>query len=373
MKSFKNISQLTDDTCKLNLYGFIGTEADCISSAYFVEMLDYAAMYYKNCEVHINSGGGDVFEGIAMFNATSQSKMNITLYIDGIAASMGAIYSFSRAESYMSKYARMMLHSISGSIGGTISEMEDYISEAKKLQDTVIDIIVERTGLLKDDVTKRWFDGQDHWLSASEALELKLIKGIYDAPQIAIPEGEMNPTRLYNLFKNVLKTPETMKWENFLKKLNLRNEATEDEATAKVDEILKRATDAEADNLKLKTENATLAQKLADKEKAEGIALEAEITNTVENAVKEGRIQDAQKPNYIALLKADKTNGLAVLNALPKGKRMLDVINKGEESDDRAKWTFDEWSKKDGEGLIKMKANDNTRYQALLDNKLGKK
>jgi ATP-dependent Clp endopeptidase proteolytic subunit ClpP len=367
MKQFKNISELDDQTCKILLYGVIGEDEGFISSAYFVGMLDYAAMFYKKCKLRINSRGGDIYEGLAIFNAIRDSKMDIEIYIDGMAASMASVIALCGRPLFMSKYARIMLHSVSAGMEGTITQLEQYINEAKTLQNTLIDIITERTGLPKDDVIKNWFDGQDHWFSASEAVEFGLISesNIYDGPVVDVPEGELTPSRLYNLFNNVL-NPEEMKWTNFFKRFGLRDEATEEEAIDTVAKIEKRATDAEEENTRLKAQNAELSKKLSDKEAAEAQAQETEIKTTVENAVKDGRIQDGQKAHFTAILKADKTNGLAILNALPKGKRIMNELEQ-KQADMREKWTFDDWSKNDSKGLAKMKKEDNARYQALYD------
>ena len=365
----KNISELNPDTCKLLLYGYVGIYED-ISSAQFVQDLDYASQFYKNCEVHINSGGGDVYEGVAMFNALRQSKMNISIYIDGIAASIASVIAMCGRPVYMSKYALWMIHSVSGGMYGNVTDMQKVIEGITTVENIIVNIIAERTGLPTDDVKLKWFDGQDHWLSANDALELGLVNEIYDGAPVALPEGENNPKRLTNLFNNVLK-PFEMKWENFFKRFGLRNEATEEEAIDTVAKIEKRAADAEAENATLKTQNADLAKKLADKEAAEAVANEAEITAAVENATKEGRIQDAQKAQYTAILKADKVNGLAVLNSLPKARRIMDSLEQ-KQSDEREKWNFEDWSKKDPKGLANMKANDKDRYQSLFNAKYKK-
>jgi ATP-dependent protease ClpP protease subunit/regulator of replication initiation timing len=367
---FKNISQIDNQTCKILLYSEIGTDEGCIPAAYFVEVLDWAATQFKKCNVHVNSLGGDVFEGIAMYEALHKSSMDIKINIDGVAASMASVVSYSRGLPYMSKYARLMFHSVSGEAKGTIQQMESYIETAKSIQNTLIDILSERTGLPKDDVVKNWFDGSDHWLTASEALELKIISGIYDGAQVAIPDGEMSPSRLYNIFNNVLK-PTAMKYTNFFKRFGLKDEATEDEVIEKVAGIEQKATTLEAENATLKTQNADLAQKLADKEAAEVIAHENEVKNLVDAAVNDGRIQDVQKAHFTAILKADKVNGLAILNALPKGKRIMDELT-SKEVEARKAWTFKDWSKNDSKGLEAMKVNDKAQFTALYKAQYGK-
>jgi Protease subunit of ATP-dependent Clp proteases len=361
------------------LYGVIGTDEGCLPAAYFVEELDYAAMYFKKAEVHINSQGGDVIEGIAMIAALKSSKMSISLYVDGVAASMAAVIAFCGLPLYVNKYSRTMFHTISGVAAGNIAEMEQYIQEAKDLQNSLIDIISLRTGMLKDDVTAKWFDGKDHWLSAGDLRDLKMVDGVFDGPNIEVPESETNPSKLYNLFSNVL-NPQNMEFKNFFARFKIRNTADEAEVISEVEKIEKRATDAEAENTTLKAENARLKQEKEDREKADSAAAEAEDKNTVEDAVKDGRIQavkggatlDEMKAHYLNMLKSNRTAGKAIINALPKGRLIKDQLKDGEESEERAKWSFKDWTQKDSAGLATMKVNDVERYKVLFKAEYGK-
>ena len=87
MTVFKSI--LNEDTACLLLYGEVNDEGGegKISSRDIVNELLYLDGSYRNLNIRINSVGGDVYPGIAIFNAIRQCRSNVTIYIEGIASS----------------------------------------------------------------------------------------------------------------------------------------------------------------------------------------------------------------------------------------------------------------------------------------------
>ena len=80
-----------EGTACILLYGDIGSGTDEIRSSDIVrEFLELTALY-KKVDIRINSMGGDVFAGLAIFNALRNSGSDITLYIDGVAASIASV------------------------------------------------------------------------------------------------------------------------------------------------------------------------------------------------------------------------------------------------------------------------------------------
>lgn len=100
-----------NDACCILLYGDIGEHEDVRSGDIARELIEAEAAY-KKIDVRINSNGGDVYAGIAIFNAFRNSKADITIYVDGIAASMASVIALCGKPVKMSKYARLMLHSV---------------------------------------------------------------------------------------------------------------------------------------------------------------------------------------------------------------------------------------------------------------------
>lgn len=130
MKRFLNIKK--NGACTtVYLYGDIGYE---VSSGQISSELRACADAGGRIEVRINSNGGDVFSGIAIYNTLKNSDGDIHLYVDGIAASMASVIALCGKPVEMSKYARLMLHSVSGGCYGNKHEMAKCIDEIESLE-----------------------------------------------------------------------------------------------------------------------------------------------------------------------------------------------------------------------------------------------
>ena len=94
------------------LYGDIGSSSG-VESGNVVAELAALSTTYQRIIVRINSNGGDVFAGMAIYNALRTSTADISISIDGVAASIAAIIALCGKPLYMSAFAKMMLHSVS--------------------------------------------------------------------------------------------------------------------------------------------------------------------------------------------------------------------------------------------------------------------
>lgn len=323
MTVFKSI--LNEDTACLLLYGEVNDEGGegKISSRDVVNELLYLDGSYRNMNIRINSVGGDVYPGIAIFNAIRRCRSNVTIYIDGIAASIAGVIALCERRVEMSRYARIMLHNVSGGCYGNKDDLRDMIRELESLENTIGEIISHRCGKTPDEVKAEYFDGKDHWLKADEALAMGLVDAIYDVEE-SVPDGSTTDD-IYRIFTNRLESfrqqPQSdndMKLEDFKKIPRFANCADETAALAMLGETAARADQAdllETENSTLKEENGTL--------KAQMEQAEAErIDTAVEEAVADGRIDAGQKDTYKNLLKADFKNGMTALKAL-RQKRLL--------------------------------------------------
>ena len=135
MNRFFNMIPGTDACCIL-LYGDIG-DYDKVRSGDIARELIEAEAAYKKIDVRINSNGGDVYAGIAIFNAFRNSEADITIYVDAIAASMASVIALCGKPVKMSRYARLMLHSVSGGCYGNKNELRQCLSEVEALEDTL--------------------------------------------------------------------------------------------------------------------------------------------------------------------------------------------------------------------------------------------
>lgn len=315
MKRFFNMIPGKDAACIL-LYGEIG-EYDPVNSGDIARELIEAEAQSSHIDVRINSIGGDIFTGIAIFNAFRQSAADITIYIDGIAASMGSVIAACGKPVKMSRYARLMVHSPSGGSYGNAREMEEMIGMLKSLEDTLCDIYAARCKKTKDEIRAEWFDGKDHWFTAQQALELGLVDEIYDAEPV--PE-DSTPEQVYKIFNNRLKNQpqynDKMNLEEFRKRPLFKDCVTEED-------VLRNVAHLEEEAAKV----PELQGKVTAFEEKERQAIEAEDKALLDAAVKDERITEAQRPKYAAILKADRVNGMAVLKDLKPKRLVTDVLD----------------------------------------------
>lgn len=231
MSKFFNIQTDSNGVGTIFLYGDIGDYYDVQSGRVAKELME-AEKVNRRVNVRINSNGGEVYCGIAIYNALKNSKADVHIYVDGIAASMASVIALCGKPVEMSKYARLMLHSVSGGCYGNKKDMQKCIEEIESLEDSLGDIYAARLGKTKEEVKAAYFDGEDHWLTADEALRLGFIDGIYDAEPV--PE-DSTPEQIYTLFNNRLVEPQNkdrMNLEEIRKHPSFKDCKSEEEVIA---------------------------------------------------------------------------------------------------------------------------------------------
>lgn len=324
MDRFFNMIPGQETACIL-LYGDIGDYDKVRSGDVTRELLEMEASF-TNIDARINSNGGDVYAGIAIFNAFRNSKANITIYVDGIAASMASVIALCGKPVYMSRFARLMLHSVQGGAYGNKAELEEVIRNIESLENTLAEMIAGRLKKTVDEIKAAYFDGKDHWLTAQQALDAGLIDGIYDIEE-SVPE-DSTPDDVYTIFNNRLKTQSQI--ENQMNFDELRKRPAFQNCTTD-DDVLRQITHLETEAGKvtgLTTEVTNLKGKLKVFEDKAAADEEAVIDGMIQTAFDEGRITEPQKATYKALLKADRENGEAALKALPAKRRVMNNLHK---------------------------------------------
>lgn len=310
-----------EDSDAILIYGEIGDWGEVNPREIVTELLS-AGYSGRRIDVRINSIGGDVMGGIAIFNLLRSSKADITIYIDGVAASMASVICASGKPVQMSRNGRMMIHSVQGGCWGTAGKLKETAAFIDELETTLADIYAARMGVSTEEVKARYFDGTDHWLTATEALALGLVDGIYDAEPL---DADLKPIQVYEHYMNKYTNQFTQTDDEMIevrKKLGLPDTATEQEVLAKISEIEARSDSSAKDST-----IAELTNRIAEYEQREAEAHEAEITALVDRAIAENRITEPQRAHFVAILKADRANGEAILKGIAPAKRAVTVVN----------------------------------------------
>lgn len=131
----------------------------------------------------INSPGGSVDSGFAIWDQVKMISSPVTTLITGLAASMGSVLSLcaSPKRRFSTPNARILIHQprLSGAIQGQATDLEIQAKEMIKTRSALIDIYVNATG--KDAAAIGKAIDRDTWMSAQEALEFGLLDGIVNS------------------------------------------------------------------------------------------------------------------------------------------------------------------------------------------------
>ncbi|EFY5549132.1 Clp protease ClpP [Shigella dysenteriae] len=118
--------------------------------------------------LHINSPGGDVFEGIAIFNALKTHGASITVYVDGVVASMASVIAMVGNPVIMPENTFMMIHKPFGFTGGDAEDMRTYADLLDKVEAVLLPAYAQKTGKTTDEVAAMLAD--ETWMSGAECL-----------------------------------------------------------------------------------------------------------------------------------------------------------------------------------------------------------
>lgn len=155
---------------ELVLYGFVGESywGDGFTSR---EVIDALAEIGRDTDVvvRINSGGGYVDDGVAIFNSLVAHKGKVTVVVDAMAASSASVIAMAGDERIMRKGAMMMIHDPSSVVWGTAADMERAVKMLEKHAENLAGIYAEVTGEDLGDIRADMKD--ELWLTADEAVE----------------------------------------------------------------------------------------------------------------------------------------------------------------------------------------------------------
>ena len=146
------------------------------------DFLAELAQIPTDADIHlsINSYGGDVFEGLAIYNALKARADHVYAEVVGVACSIASIILMAAGKITMPENAYVMIHGCSGMVWGTQSDVRDYADVMGKINDTLARIYLTRTGA--DEATVRAWMSKDTYFDGAEALAV----GLCDETEVAL-------------------------------------------------------------------------------------------------------------------------------------------------------------------------------------------
>ncbi len=278
--------------------------------------------------LHINCVGGDVFEGMAIYNVLKKRTARTTVYIEGIAASMGSVIALAGDEVVMAENSLFMIHNAWGGAMGEATEIRKTAALLDKISGEIADIYTKKTNLPYNRV-KEMMD-EETWLSADEAFNLGFIDSISDAIKVAakydvskfknITDKEIQNKLSVNL-KSKKMTEELKNWfnakvEEIITKVKASNEsetedvkevevmmADEKEVSEKLTGFEAKVTELDSFVAELVGEKETLTQEverlnaLLSKADAKG----TELSTDGDPVVIENKVEDKESKFFSAL------------------------------------------------------------------------
>jgi len=179
------IRAVANDEAEILIYGDIGDswDGESVAAAQFVK--DLQQIDASLLIVRINSYGGSVTDGLAIYNALRRHPAAVDMHIDGIAASIASLIAMAGDTVTMADNAMMMIHAPWGFAMGNAQDMREMADTLDKYAQAMAASYSARAGVDADWILSLLTDGQDHWFTAQEAVDAGLADGTSEALPVA--------------------------------------------------------------------------------------------------------------------------------------------------------------------------------------------
>jgi ATP-dependent protease ClpP protease subunit len=159
------------DTAEVMIYGNIGDtwDSESVTAAAFVR--DLQNLDAKTLNVRINSIGGSVKDGLAIFNALQRHPATVDVYVDGMALSIASLIAMAGATVHIAENALMMVHAPWVLAAGSAKDLRDSADMLDKMATGMATSYAGKTGRKPEEMLALLTDGKDHWYTAAEAVE----------------------------------------------------------------------------------------------------------------------------------------------------------------------------------------------------------
>ncbi len=213
MRKWYQIENKEKDVTEISIYQEIGDSWDeePVTAKRFIEKLN--KINTKTINLHINSPGGSVFDGLAIYNALKAHKSKIAVKIDGLAASIASVVAMAGDTIEIPENAMMMIHNPISFVGGTADDMRKQADVLEKIKLGLVSAYHDKTDLDDNEIYDLMTD--ETWFTAKEAVN----KGFADtmlAPVDVKACVDMNKYNFKNIpqkFKNTGKPSKTKRKE----------------------------------------------------------------------------------------------------------------------------------------------------------------
>lgn len=137
------------------------------------------ALDVDTIELRINSGGGSIFDGVAIYQALKDHRARVEVVVDSLAASAASFIAQAGDRVVMQRNATMMIHDGSGMCWGSAKDMRQMADLLDQLSNNIADVYQQRAG----GTVEEWRDRMlaETWFTAAQAVEVGLADEVRDS------------------------------------------------------------------------------------------------------------------------------------------------------------------------------------------------
>lgn len=367
------INKVGGDTAEIYMYGVIGAGLDIDANVVVGEMEKMRRGGIRNFRFYVNSEGGEVTQGSALFNYLDRTDISVEWVVDGIAASMMAmLITNPKHKVKAAKYAGFMYHRVQGSAYGNSDEVRNLASMIDTFENSLVEMMAARMKCDPKKVKEEFFtDGLEHWMNAEEAKRRGLVDEIITGKDITpAPEGLKKTRDLRDYYNNqlfnILKHQD-MALKNIAKFAALLNIAEKD---AENEETLAAAvTNVITRNGELSTQLTAEKAKTAELENRVRAFEASRVKTLIDRAIADKKFGEDEREDYTKLANSDFELAEKMIGRMQGVKPITDRLEGGGEPEEEKDWTFDDYHKKGR--LENLKKNNPEKYNKVYKAKFG--
>ena len=205
MKKWK-IKALNEGKAEIFIYSDIGYELweDKSTAQLFAEELKSLGEN-TSIDLHINSNGGDVFDGQAIHTLIKNHKGFVKAYIDGLAASIATVIAMGADKIVMPKNAMMMIHNAWTGLYGNANDLRKMADDLDHINDTIVNTYLAKVKDKTDETTIRELMNKESWLNAEECFNLGLCDEVSEPVKMAACLTKEQAHKFKNAPKELIK------------------------------------------------------------------------------------------------------------------------------------------------------------------------
>lgn len=172
-------AEVNGDTTEITIYGDIGESwwGESISSNDIKNALKDVTT--ETITIHLNSPGGDAFDGIAIYNQLKNHDAKVIAYVDGLAASAASIIAMAADELIMNTGSMLMIHEASTFTWGTKADIKKTLNALEGIDKSIADIYMTRFNGERNELEN--LVESETWFTASEAVDVGLADKVNES------------------------------------------------------------------------------------------------------------------------------------------------------------------------------------------------